>query len=169
MGQDHWGKGYATFGVKMLLQFAFQNLSLTRVGSSALESNTGSRRVLVKNGFQLLRIEPHHDTQLKRPDELQAIYEITRLQWLDFRNGPVLASLHPVLKNILQAELIAGNEISETGGGWPDADSVFVKLKRHFLTHQDSLPAGVVYTEPNSPHWWFADYSTGSPRHILAC
>jgi hypothetical protein len=105
---------------------------------------------------------------LKRPDELLAVYAITRAQWLDFRNGPALASLDPVLKDILRAELAAGNEISETGCGWPDTDSVFVKLKHRFRVRPESLPGEVTYTEPNSPHWWFADYSTGSPRHILA-
>jgi hypothetical protein len=169
VGRPFWGKGYASFGVKMVLQFAFQNLRLEWVGSRALESNAASRRVLEKNGFRLLRLEPHNDPMLKRPDELLAHYEITRTQWQDFLNSPVLAALHPALKAILQAEILAGNEIAETGGGWPDADSVFVRLRQTFRTRPSPLPDGAEYNELNNPHWWKAEFSTRSPRHILAC
>jgi len=168
IGKPYWGKGYATFGVKMVLQFAFKNLRLERVGSCALESNAASRRVLEKNGFRLLHLGPHQDSGLKRPDEQVAYYEITRALWLDSINTPALASLHPALRAILAAELAAGNEIAETGGGWPDKDSVFIRLKHPFKTPHSPPPPGVKYTEPNSPHWWKADYSTGKPAHILA-
>jgi len=62
-----------------------------------------------------------------------------------------------------------GNEVAETGGGWPDADSVFVRLRDPFRTKPLPLPAGIVYTEPNDPHWWKADYTSSAPRHTLAC
>ena len=169
IGQPFWGKGYASFGVKRVLQFAFQNLQLTRVGSAALESNVVSRRVLAKSGFRLLRVEKHNDPFLKRPDEMLAVYEITRSQWLESRNGPVIAQLHPALKLILEAELDAGNEILETGDGWTNSEGVFIKLRRRFRASPDPLPSGVVYSEPNDPHWWFANYSAGNPRQILAC
>lgn len=169
IGRPYWGRGYATFGVKMVLQFAFQNLRLTRVGSAVFESNLASQRVLVKTGFQLLRAEKHNDPFLKRPDEPLAVYEITRLQWLDSRDGPAISRLHPSLKLILKAELDAGNEILEVGRGWPDSESVFVKLRDRFRVNPGSIPPEVVYTEPNDPHWWFADYSAGVPPHILAC
>jgi RimJ/RimL family protein N-acetyltransferase len=168
-GRPFWGKGYATFGVKMVLEFAFQNLRLERVNACALESNAASRRVLEKNGFQLLRLEPHNDPSLKRPDELQAVYEITRLQWENCRNAPALTALHPALRTILQAELAAGNEIVETGGGWPDRDSVFVRMRHPFRTRPMPLPDGVAYNELNDPHWWKAEFTSRSPRHILAC
>jgi ribosomal-protein-alanine N-acetyltransferase len=168
IGHPYWGKGYATFGVKMVLQFAFKNLRLETVGSCALESNAASRRVLEKNGFRLLSVGPHQDRGLKRPDEHVAVYEITRAQWLDTINGPALSSLHPALRAILATELAAGNEIAETGGGWPDKDSIFVRLKHPFKTPHSPPPAGVIYTEPNDPHWWKADFSAGKPPHILA-
>jgi RimJ/RimL family protein N-acetyltransferase len=168
VGRPFWGKGYASLGVKMMLQFAFQNLRLARVGSSALESNAASRRVLEKSGFRLLRLERHDDPLLKRPDELLASYEITRLQWQEVLNAPALAALHPALQAILRAEIAAGNEVAETGGGWPDGDSVFVRLRQPFHTRPSVLPEGVQYTELNDPHWWKAEFSTRSPRHILA-
>jgi RimJ/RimL family protein N-acetyltransferase len=134
IGRPFWGKGFASFGVNMVLQFAFQNLRLERVGSCALESNAASRRVLEKNGFRLLRSERHNDPFLKRPDELLATYEITRTEWQDFLSAPALAALHPALKEILRSEIAAGNEIAETGGGWPDPDSVFVRMREPFRT-----------------------------------
>ena len=169
IGRPFWGKGYASFGVKMVLQFAFRNLRLERVGSCALKSNAASRRVLEKNGFRFLRLEPHNDAMLKRPDEPLAHYEITQTQWREFINAPALAALHPGLKKILEGEIAAGNEIAETGGGWPDANSVFVRLRHPFRTHPSPLPEGVQYTELNDPHWWKAEFSSRSPRHILAC
>ena len=169
VGRPFWGNGYATSAVKMVLQFAFKNLSLTRVGSTALETNAASRRVLEKNGFQLVRIEAHRDPLLKRPAEPLAIYELTAAAWHDFSNRPALAALHPLLGGILHAELAAGNEIAETGGGWPDPNSVFVRLQHVFRAPVVPLPAGITYTQHKSPNWWRADYSTQSPRHILAC
>ncbi len=168
IGKPYWGKGYATFGVKMVLHFAFKNLKLERVGSGALESNAASRRVLEKNGFRLVSIGPHQDRGLKRPDEHVAIYEVTRAQWQGAINTDALGSLNPALRSILEAELAAGNEIAETGGGWPEKGSVFIRLKHPFRTPHSPPPPGVIYTEPNDPHWWKADLSAGKPPHILA-
>jgi hypothetical protein len=73
-------------------------------------------------------------------DPDQSVYEITRQEWQARRDGAALAALHPLLSAILEEELSAGNEVVETGSDWPD-----------------------------DPHWWKADYSAGSPRHVLAC
>lgn len=169
IGRPYWEKGFATFGVEMILEFAFNNLRLASVRACALESNAASRRVLEKCGFELARIEPHNDPLLKRPDEKQAVYELTQSHWNDFRNLPALQSLHPPLRTLLEAELQAGNELAETGGGWPDKESVFVRLRQPFRVKHQSLPDGVRYVELNDPHWWKAEYSFGKPVHILAC
>lgn len=168
IGRQYWGKGYATFAVKMVLKFAFQNLGVTRIGSATLESNIASRRVLLKAGFNLLRVEPHRDPLLKRPEELQVVYEITRQQWLDFQAAPALASLPANLKRLLEMELAAGNEIYETSVGWPETDSLFIKLRHPFRARPVPLPPGVDYAEPRSAHGWSAEYSTRAPRHIIA-
>jgi RimJ/RimL family protein N-acetyltransferase len=81
VGKPFWGRGYATFGVKMVLEFAFRELRLERIPAYALESNAASRRVLEKSGFRFLELRPHQDPLLKRPDELLASYEITRSAW----------------------------------------------------------------------------------------
>jgi RimJ/RimL family protein N-acetyltransferase len=153
-------KGYATFGVGMILEFAFRNLALKRVRAAVAKENDAARRVLEKNGFVPMGAQS---------GEATTVYGVTRQAWVDFRNGPALAALHPSLKSILTAELEAGNEVVETGGGWPDPDSVFVRLRDQFRTRSSPLPEGVAYTEPNDPHWWRADYTTRSPRHVLAC
>jgi len=169
IGRPYWGKGFATFGVKLTLEFAFNNLRLEWIGSHALESNAASRRVLEKSGFEFKGLQTHDEPLLKRPHEKIALYEITRSRWVDFRNGPALAALHPSLRAILQAELAAGNEIAETGGGWPDKESVFIRLRHPFKTKPNPLPAGVSYNQLNDPHWWKAEFTTGAPAHILAC
>ena len=87
VGQKYWGRGYASTAVKRVLEFGFEQLKLRLIGSMALESNRVSRRVLVKNGFQLLRIAPQRDPRLKQPGENHAIYELTRNRWCDGQGG----------------------------------------------------------------------------------
>lgn len=85
IGRPHWGRGYASFGVKMVLEFAFTNLNLERVGALTIADNRPSRRVLEKNGFECLREEHHPDPLDKgRPDRV-ALYSISRIRWLDLR------------------------------------------------------------------------------------
>ena len=79
----------------------------------------------------------------------------------------LLERFEPELKKLLDAELAAGNEVVETGGGWPEKNSVFVMLKEPFKVKHEHRPAGMTYTEPNDPHWWKADY--GYHGHVLAC
>jgi RimJ/RimL family protein N-acetyltransferase len=162
VGRPFWGSGYASFGVKMVLQFAFRNLRLERVGVCALESNAASRRVLEKNGFRLLRLERHNDPMLKRPDELLAQYEITRSQWQDFLNTHVLAALPPGLKTILEAEISAGND----------------RRDRQRVAGREQRVCAAAAAVPHTPvaiagwsaihrtersHWWKAEFSSRSP------
>ena len=98
----------------------------------------------------------------------QAEWEITRAQWRDARSQSALAVLHPALRTILEAELAAGNEVAETSLGWPDPDSVFVRLCEAFRSRPVPLPEGVEYQELNDPHWWKAEYRASKPRHVLA-
>ena len=148
------GKGYATFALRMLVEFAFRNLSVRQVRASVRPGDEAKRRVLEKWGFV-----PNGDHR----------YVLTPERWREVRDGPALAALHPDLKTILREELSAGNEVLETGHGWPDPDSVFVRLKNPFSPRLSAVAAEVTYSEPQGPHWWKADYTTRSPRHTLAC
>lgn len=169
IGAPYWGRGYATFGVRMLLEFVFNNLRLDSVAARSLEGNPASVRVLEKNGFRRVGVRPNTDSGLHAVGEPVVHLDISRAEWQAHRNGPALELLHPLLRQILDAEVAAGNEVVETGGGWPDGDSVFVRLRDTFRTRPDPVPAELTYTEPNDPHWWRAEYSSRSPRHILAC
>lgn len=46
-----WGRGFATEGGRAMLQFAFLNLKLKRLGGSCMSCNRASRRVMEKLGF----------------------------------------------------------------------------------------------------------------------
>ncbi len=149
-------RGYGELAVRLGLEFAFRNLQLAHVVTCADVSDPAQRQLLTRFGFA-----PSPSTGVT--------HSLTRDDWIGHRDRPALAKLHPALRTILDAELAAGNEVLETGGGWPDPESVFVRLREPFRTTPSPIPPGVVYTEPNDPHWWKADYSSESPRHILAC
>ncbi|MBS4015256.1 MAG: GNAT family N-acetyltransferase [Candidatus Latescibacteria bacterium] len=53
LGKKYWHQGIASNAVGMILDFAFNKLKMHRVYASAFASNTGSVRVLEKNGFLL--------------------------------------------------------------------------------------------------------------------
>ena len=55
LGEDFWGKGYATEAVQSVVAYAFEELSLVRLWAVAYQENTPSQRVLEKCGFY-----PHH-------------------------------------------------------------------------------------------------------------
>jgi len=153
--------GYGALALRMTIEFAFRNLQLQRVFVASSAADDASTALLDRAGFSRLS-----DRSTAEPNV--ARWSLTRPAWLAHRDRPALVALHRDLRTILDAELAAGNEVLETGGGWPDPDSVFVRLRDPFRT-KPSLPDGVVYTEPNDPHWWKADYSSSSPRHVLAC
>jgi ribosomal-protein-alanine N-acetyltransferase len=51
IGEPYWGKGYATEAVKLLVDFAFEELGLLRVYAYVYGYNVASMRVLEKAGF----------------------------------------------------------------------------------------------------------------------
>ncbi|MGH7712619.1 MAG: GNAT family N-acetyltransferase [Gemmatimonadaceae bacterium] len=155
IARPHRGRGNATFAARLMLELAFENLQLDCVRTRAPDRTAACRHLLEKHGFREVRAE---------------VYEITRQQWQNARNAAALAVLHPLLKPILEKELAAGNDVVEMNTGWPDPDSVFVRLREPFRTHATTLPEGISYNEPNDPHWWKADYgSQAPPRHVLTC
>lgn len=78
-----------------------------------------------------------------------------------------MEALHPALQTILDAELRAGNFVRDASRNWPDEGSIFITLTHPF--HQKyEVGDPVVYHEPGDPHYWTADYSCGTPTHVLA-
>jgi ribosomal-protein-alanine N-acetyltransferase len=48
---DHWGEGYATEALNLVLDFGFNNLELHRIQSGCAVDNIGSIKVLEKVGM----------------------------------------------------------------------------------------------------------------------
>ncbi|MDV3103726.1 GNAT family N-acetyltransferase [Thermococcus waiotapuensis] len=60
IGPEHWGRGYASEAVKLILEYAFNWLNLIKVYARVFEPNVASIRVLEKNGFKLAgRLRKH--------------------------------------------------------------------------------------------------------------
>jgi ribosomal-protein-alanine N-acetyltransferase len=58
---DHWGKGYGTEVVALVSDYVFKTLKLHRLHARVVHVNTGSARILEKNGFDLEgRLREHH-------------------------------------------------------------------------------------------------------------
>ncbi len=53
-----WGRGYASEVVAACIAFADDTLKLARVRAFARPENAGSRRVLEKSGFEIIRFVP---------------------------------------------------------------------------------------------------------------
>ena len=51
IGEPFWGKGVATQALKLITDYGFNKLNLARIYAGAFEYNTGSMKVLEKNGF----------------------------------------------------------------------------------------------------------------------
>jgi RimJ/RimL family protein N-acetyltransferase len=51
LGEDYWGKGYATEGVSRLIDYAFKDLKLRRLKIPAFATNPASNALAKKLGF----------------------------------------------------------------------------------------------------------------------
>jgi len=63
LNPDFWEKGYATEATKGLIEFGFLHLNLKEIQATCDVNNIGSKRVLEKNGFQLLETIENHTIQ----------------------------------------------------------------------------------------------------------
>jgi len=51
--KSFWGAGYATEAVSHMIQYGFENLGLEKITAGCYESNKGSKKVLIKAGFEV--------------------------------------------------------------------------------------------------------------------
>ncbi|MGO4696689.1 GNAT family N-acetyltransferase [Paenibacillus sp. 2TAB26] len=51
LGKRYWNQGYATEGVKRVLQFGFEKLALNKIVAAAMTKNPASSSVMKKNGM----------------------------------------------------------------------------------------------------------------------
>jgi RimJ/RimL family protein N-acetyltransferase len=74
-----WGKGYATEGVRALIDAAFGPLGYDRVRAETMAVNQGSRRVMDKAGFRHIKtVFPKHANPIPGSALGEVIYEIRK-------------------------------------------------------------------------------------------
>ncbi|MGI9206047.1 MAG: GNAT family N-acetyltransferase, partial [Woeseiaceae bacterium] len=76
--RSSWGRGYATEICLRMLQFAFQETSLSEVVASVNAENVASKNVLEKSGFRYFG-------RALCWGEDSPIYKITRDEWMNFK------------------------------------------------------------------------------------
>lgn len=52
-----WNKGYGSEAAKAMIDFAFNNLEVKKLICSHDESNIASKKIILKNGFKLVKID----------------------------------------------------------------------------------------------------------------
>lgn len=76
-----WGKGYATEGVRVLIEAAFDTFCFDRVQVETMTVNQASRRVLEKAGLRPIRtIFPNSASLVPGADQGEVIYEIRKTE-----------------------------------------------------------------------------------------
>lgn len=80
-----------------------------------------------------------------------------------------LGSLAEPLRRLVDAELGAGNTITDADVGRLGSGVVFVLLARPFAETRTTLDDGVLRVEINDPHWWKTEYRHPATGHVVAC
>lgn len=74
-----WGRGFATEGVRALIDLAFGPWGFDRLRAETMAVNHGSRRVMQKSGMTLVRtVFPVFNDPIPGSDQGEVIYEIRR-------------------------------------------------------------------------------------------
>jgi len=58
--KDYWGKGIATIAIKEMIKISKTELNLKKLYASCAHKNEASRKVLIKNGFEVEGIRKKH-------------------------------------------------------------------------------------------------------------
>ena len=74
-----WGKGYATEGVKALMEAAFETWGFDRIRAETMAVNQPSRRVMEKAGLRHVQtVFPSPDPDIPGAEQGEVIYEIRK-------------------------------------------------------------------------------------------
>ncbi len=79
--RPHWGQGYASEGVRALIDYAFGVIGVRRVEARCVTANTASERVMQKAGLEYRGTLRCHLAQRDEMADL-ATYALERYQWL---------------------------------------------------------------------------------------
>lgn len=82
---------------------------------------------------------------------------------------PELEQLEGELRNILKAELDAGNTVSGVTVDWPRRGRLSVQLKDRFKLEHATDGTTVIYAEDRDPHGSFAEYVDINTGQSLLC
>ena len=85
IGQPYQGRGFMVEAAALTIWFAFQHLETSSLAAWAFVGNTGSRKVLERNGFRLVRTALGRRYDERVVDEWS--FALTRAEWLRSR-GP---------------------------------------------------------------------------------
>lgn len=87
LGQDHWGKGYATEAIHALVDMAFADNAIKELVAHCRIGNYASRRILQKSGFQFLSTGLGYCLAQNGQMPIE-IYRLERAIWASIRNWP---------------------------------------------------------------------------------
>ena len=71
--KSFWGAGYATEAVSHMIQYGFENLGLEKITAGCYESNKGSKKVLIKAGFE---VEGFRKEQVVFGSQREGVYSL---------------------------------------------------------------------------------------------
>ncbi|MFB6722428.1 GNAT family N-acetyltransferase [Kribbella sp. NPDC056345] len=82
LNRGAWGKGYATEGTRMLIDYAFTELKVDRVVADTMAVNHRSRAVMRRSGLRFTRLwHEHFDDPLPGTEFGEVEYAIDRRTW----------------------------------------------------------------------------------------
>tara|TARA_Y100000591_G_scaffold321803_1_gene337302 strand:- start:1959 stop:2486 length:528 start_codon:yes stop_codon:yes gene_type:complete len=70
LGKKYWGNGFATEALKSILDFGFDQLNLEEIYAAYKIGNEGSKKVLIKCGFEFYREKKEFDSLLIKEESL---------------------------------------------------------------------------------------------------
>jgi RimJ/RimL family protein N-acetyltransferase len=80
--RSEWNNGYATEGLRALINMGFTDLDVERVFGHTMTVNTASRRVMEKCGLTLVRTTPYEGTDpIEGAEHGEVEYALTKPEW----------------------------------------------------------------------------------------
>ena len=86
LGVEHWGQGFGTEAARAVIDYAFEEFSITRMLSGARVLNPASRHVLEKCGFQWTGVELHRFRALGSSTPVDR-FRLERSVWSSLKGG----------------------------------------------------------------------------------